>query len=415
MQELASQYSVKQSQSKTKPKRGLVLAGGGARGAYEVGVLSYIFQELPKDLVGPGAVKVLCGSSVGAIHACFLAGTAHMKEYDIERLVDVWRDMRIEKMLKLGVMELARLPMQVRKLLKGHRQRRGLLLNSAKLQDLVVRDLPWAQVRYNIRTEVIESLAVSATHVKSGKSTVFVDRSGGGLPPWSRDPRTVALPSRITSQHALASAAIPFLFPAIEIDGSYYCDGGVRQNTPLSPALRLGADRVLVVGLRGEDPPTRAAEPFEGHVEPYPSPMFLMGKMVDSIMLDRLDYDLKRLDGFNALLQDGRSVFGESFVDQMNETSVKMRGAGYREIDTLVVRPSRDLGLMANEFVDVFRQKMGGVAGKLFEFMSDEDALGGSDLLSYLLFDGRLATAMIELGKADADAARADLIEFFRD
>jgi NTE family protein len=338
-----------------------------------------------------------------------------MEEYDIERLVDVWREMRIEKMLKLSVTQLARLPMQVRQLLKGHPQRRGLLLNSSKLQDLVVRDLPWAQVRYNLRTEVIDSLAVSATHVKSGKSTVFVDRTHGGLPPWSRDPRTSALPSRITSQHALASAAIPFLFPAIEIDGSYYCDGGVRQNTPLSPALRLGADRVLVVGLRGEDPPTRVAEPFEGHIEPYPSPMFLMGKMVDSIMLDRLDYDLKRLEGFNTLLEDGRRVFGDSFTDQINETALKMRGASYREIDTVVVRPSRDLGLMANEFVDVFRQKMGGVAGKLFEFMSDEDALGGSDLLSYLLFDGRLATAMIELGKADADAARSQLIDFFKD
>ena len=416
MEMSAASDPVAESQSeKTKPKRGLVLAGGGARGAYEVGVLSYIFQELPKELVGPGAINILCGSSVGAIHACFIAGSAHMNECDIERLVDVWRDMRIEKMLKLGVTELARLPLQVRKLLRGEPQKRGLLLNSSKLQDLVVRDLPWAQVRYNIRTEVIEALAVSATHVKSGKSTVFVDRTQGGLPPWSRDPRTSALPSRITSQHALASAAIPFLFPAIEIEGAYYCDGGVRQNTPLSPALRLGADKVLVVGLRGEDPPTRISEPLDGHIEPYPSPMFLMGKMVDSIMLDRLDYDLKRLDGFNTILEDGRRVFGDSFVEQINESATKMRGASYREVDTVVVRPSRDLGLMANEFIDVFRQKMGGVSGRLFEFMSQEDTLGGSDLLSYLLFDGRLATAMIELGKADADAARSQLIEFFRD
>lgn len=398
-----------------KPKRGIVLAGGGARGAYEVGVLSYIFQELPRGLIKPGDINIICGSSVGAIHACFLAGSAHIEGFDMDRLVDSWRDMRIEKMLKLRARDMVRLPFEFKKLFSGSPQRKGLLLNSGALQDLVVRDMPWAQVRYNVRSNVVEALALSATHVKSGKSTIFVDRADGKIPSWSRDPRTIARPTRITPQHALASAAIPLLFPAIKIDGSYYCDGGVRQNTPLSPALRLGADRVLVVGLRGEDPPTKVAEHLDGHTETYPGPMFLMGKMADSIMLDRLEYDLKRLEGFNMLLQDGQRVYGESFVDQINASAVKMRGAQYREVGTVVIRPSRDLGAMAHEFIDVFTEKLGGMSGMLFDFMSDAEALGESDLLSYLMFDGRLATAMIELGKADADASRQALIEFFQD
>ena len=115
------------------------------------------------------------------------------------------------------------------------------------------------------------------------------------------------------------------------------------------------------------------------------------------------------------LLQDGQRVYGESFVDQINASAMKMRGARYREIGTLVIRPSRDLGAMAHEFIDVFTEKLGGVSGMLFDFMSDAEALGESDLLSYLMFDGRLATAMIELGKADADASRQSLIEFFQD
>ena len=398
-----------------KPKRGIVLAGGGARGAYEVGVLSYICQELPRGLVKPGDINIICGSSVGAIHACFLAGSAHIDGFDIERLVDSWRDMRIENMLKLRARDMVKLPFEFKKLFSGSPQRKGLLLNSRALQDLVVRDMPWAQVRYNVRSGVVEALALSATHVKSGKSTIFVDRADGGLPSWSRDPRTIASATRITPQHALASAAIPILFPAININGSYYCDGGVRQNTPLSPALRLGADRVLVVGLRGEDPPTQPFEHMEGASESYPGPMFLMGKMADSIMLDRLEYDLKRLEGFNMLLQDGQRVYGDSFVDQINTSAVKMRGARYREIGTVVIRPSRDLGATAHEFIDVFTEKLGGVSGMLFDFMSDAEALGESDLLSYLMFDGRLATAMIELGKADADASRKELIEFFQD
>ena len=116
----------------------------------------------------------------------------------------------------------------------------------------------------------------------------------------------MARSTNIRAQHALASAAIPLLFPAIEIEGAYYCDGGVRQNTPLSPALRLGADKVLIVGLRADDPePVTSARLSDEDQEPYPGPMFLVGKLIDSIMLDRLDYDLKRLEGFNTLLKDG--------------------------------------------------------------------------------------------------------------
>ena len=190
----------------------------------------------------------------------------------------------------------------------------------------------------------------------------------------------------------------------------------MRQNTPLSPALRLGADKVLIVGLRSDDPePVASARLVDDDQEPYPGPMFLVGKLIDSIMLDRLDYDLKRLEGFNTLLKDGEVAFGDSFLDQMSETARRMRGMRYRPVDTLMVRPSRDLGQMANEFVDVFKSKLSGMAGMLFETISDVEALGGSDLLSYLMFDGRLAAALIELGRADADAAREDLIEFFRD
>ena len=398
------------------PKRAMVLAGGGARGAYEAGVLAYICRELPSDLVTPGAIKIFCGTSVGSIHAAYMAGTSHIPGHDIERMLDVWRDMRLEQMLKIKASDMMRLPLDVRRLFNRQPQTRGLFLNSERLNEIVIRDLPWGQMRYNIRSGVIDALALSATHVQSGKTVVFVDQKDDELPVWSRDPRVTARATNIRAQHALASAAIPLLFPSIEIEGAYYCDGGVRQNTPLSPALRLGADKVLIVGLRADDPePVGNARLIDDEIEPYPGPMFLVGKLIDSIMLDRLDYDLKRLEGFNTLLKDGEVAFGDSFLDQMSETARRMRGMRYRPVETLMVRPSRDLGQMANEFVDVFKSKLSGMAGMLFETISDVEALGGSDLLSYLMFDGRLAAALIELGRADADAAREDLIEFFRD
>lgn len=405
----------KESSSKG-PRRAVVLSGGGARGAYEAGVLAYLFEELPPEIIAKGRISIFCGTSVGALHACYLAGTAHIHDHDIDRLLTVWRDMRIEQMLRLRALDLARLPFEIRKLLRNELQGHGLFINSAKLEEIVIRDLPWAQLRYNLKAGLIHALTVSATHVNSGKSTVFVDSPHAPIPTWPRDPRIVGKAARISPDHALASAAIPFLFPVRQINGSYYCDGGVRLNTPLSPALRLGADRVLVMGLRGDDLPVVHPEPIsDDNPELYPGPFFLAGKLVDSIMLDRLDYDLKRLDGFNQLLQEGTQTFGNEFQSSLNETSQRLRGARYREIDTVHIKPSRDIGEMANEFVDVFRSSMGGISGWLLSKISSEDLLGRSDLLSYLLFDGRLAAALIELGRADADACRDQLIDFFKD
>ncbi len=405
---------IQKTDGSSRPCRALVLSGGGARGAYEAGVLSYLFEELPPELIASGRVSIFCGTSIGAIHACYLTGTAHIHNHDVERLLGVWRDMRIESMLRLGARELMRFPFEVRRLLRNEIQGHGLFLNSARLEEIAIRDLPWAQVRHNLKSGLVDALTVSATHVNSGKSTVFVDRPHGETPTWSRDPRIVGKAARIGPQHALASAAIPFLFPVRQVDGAYYCDGGVRLNTPLSPALRLGADRVMVVGLRGDDLPVERAEPVsEERPEPYPGPLFLAGKLVDSIMLDRLDYDMKRLEGFNELLRE--NVRQGRLESSLNTTAERLRGARYREVQTVHIKPSRDIGEMANEFVDVFRASMGGLAGWLFARLSSDDLLGRSDLLSYVLFDGRLAAALIELGKADADAARDDLIEFFRD
>lgn len=398
------------------PRRGIVLAGGGARGAYEAGVLAYIFQELPEKLIAPGRLQVVCGTSVGAIHAGYLAATAHLPRRDIGRLIDLWRTLRLEKMLRIHPRDLLRLPSEVRALFQPDGRARGVLINSAELREMVLRNASWDRIRPNLDAGYLEAITVSCTHVMSGKTTVFVDRSEPGLPPWTRDPRIEVRRSAITGDHALASASIPILFPPVRIDGQYFSDGGLRQNTPLSPALRLGCDRVLVIALRHEDPP-RQPGLVGGNDEPerYPTAFFLLGKVVDSLMLDRLEYDLMRLEGFNMILREGVEAFGPSFVQQLSDTATRMRGQRYREIESLVIRPSRDIGEMATEFVDVLRAELGRVSGWVLEKLAAEDILGESDLLSYLLFDGRLSAALIELGRADADAARSSLIEFFRD
>ncbi|MBC7792679.1 MAG: patatin-like phospholipase family protein, partial [Clostridia bacterium] len=318
----------------SRPVRALVLSGGGARGAYEAGVLAYIFQELPTRLLANAPVKILCGTSVGAITACFLAGSAHLPHMNTARLLDLWRRLRLDKTLRLRVVDVLRMPFELRATFR--QEASGVVLNSAVLQEIVVRETPWIQIRHNIRAGILSAVTVSATHVASGRTVTFVDRTEGGTPPWSRDTRAAARAARIRPVHAMASAAIPYLFAPIAIDGAWYCDGSVRQNTPLSPALRLGADRVLTLGLRYDGQDADWPPKVE---EPAPQPLALMGKLLNSLMLDNLDYDLKTLQGFNEILRSGQAALGDVFLDHLRETSNRFRVASYRQVESVFIRP----------------------------------------------------------------------------
>lgn len=391
-----------------------MLSGGAARGAYEAGVLSYLFNELPKKLLQSSRIQLLCGTSVGAVHASFLAANAHVPHRNIGRLLHVWRSFVLDRMLRLGVFELLRLPSDVRRMLRSRAHIEGVIVNSRSMERLVREEISWANIARNLERGIIDGLTATATHAESGRSVVFVDRADGLVPNWTRDVRTIARPVRLGPLHALASAAIPFLFPAVLIDGCYYVDGGLRQNTPLSPALRMGADRALVVSLRHEErrQPTLTRG---GSLEDYPGPFLMLGKVLDALMLDHLDYDLARLEGFNTLLREGREAFGERFSDEMGNIAERVRGARYREVQAVTIRPSRDIGEMATEFLHIHRSRFKGSTGWILGRLAASDFLRQSDLLSYILFDGRFAEALIELGRSDADASREQLIEFLKD
>ena len=200
---------------------------------------------------------------------------------------------------------------------------------------------------------------------------------------------------QIGPSHALASAAIPWLFPAVEIEGEVYCDGGLKLNTPISPALRLGADRLFLISLR----------PEKAHIEPkkqikidrYPSALFLLGKILNALTLNKTDDDLKRLERFNTLVD------------------LKIKSIPYRHVDNLVVRPSEDLGLVASRRLKIggLAERVGGLVGRVLSRMAESVDDQGADVLSYLLFDAEYANDLIELGMHDADAQRQKIINFF--
>jgi len=395
----------------------LVLSGGGARGAYEAGVLRYLCEQMPHDTGVHPWFDVVCGTSVGALNACYVASTSDVLDRSTSLLWARWLELRADALLTIRPMDALRF---ARSMLGGQPipvpstreigKRHGGIIDTSALERFVLHSVPWSRIRKNVESGSLHALSVSATHVASGKTVVFVD-TATPLPPWSRDPSVMPLRAHISPWHALASASIPMLFPPIPIDGSWYVDGGLRQNTPLSPAIRLGADRVLVLSLRfrqehsvNPDPPVS--------VSAIPSPFFLAGKALNALLIDRVDYDLDRLRQMNAIIDAGTELYGPGFVDQLN---ARMPGdPPLRHVRELLVRPSQDLGALASQYArsEAFATTAG-LTASACRHLAERDAGDESDLLSYLLFDGGFGRQLLELGWEDARARRDELAALF--
>ncbi|MEW6775874.1 MAG: patatin-like phospholipase family protein [Bdellovibrionota bacterium] len=392
-------------------KTGLVLSGGGARGAYEVGVLKYIREEL-----GGGArFDVYSGSSVGAINAAFMAARADKPETQVQDLEKVWLELQIGKHIKYGLLRLLRLPLLLfgRVPVMGEEITHVALgesfFDTQELTRLVHGSTTWHHIADNLRGGHFHALSVTATDVHTGNGTVFVMKQGE-LAVWSSDPRSRAVVTTIQAQHVLASAAIPFFFPLVVIAGKVYCDGGMRQTTPIGPALRLGADRLFVVRLKaGKEKPVHF-----GTKRAQPSPAFLVGKMFNALFLDQLDYDLDRLDRINTILAAGEKAFGSVFYDRLADVTEAQRGMAWRRVDTLIVEPSQDLGRIAAQLVrDKTWRKGLPWTWRLIMAYLDSGRPEESDLLSYLLFDRGYTSRLIELGYEDAKSHREKICRFF--
>jgi NTE family protein len=206
-----------------------------------------------------------------------------------------------------------------------------------------------------------------------------------------------------------ASAAIPFLFPSVRIADRYYVDGGLRMNTPLSPALRLGADRILVVALKHPMHPSATHAPYPDDV--ITQPAFLLGKVLNALLLDQLEVELRHLELVNSLLGRGLEVYGSGFLEGINVAVRARRGVGYRPVQTVVVRPSQDVGQLAARGFrrEGSRRSLGALPALLSRLATRGVPEDEADLLSYLLFDRCFTGALVELGRADA-AAREDEI-----
>ncbi len=392
----------------------LVLAGGAARGAYEVGVVDHVMTEVARDVGHDIRFDVLSGTSVGALNACGLAAFADEGRTAIRHVIDVWEGLDVNELVRpdaRGILEMGARLLGRGGSPDGVPVREGGLLAPEGLENLVERSIPFDRVAANVRAGHLDALTVSTTHVKSGRTFVYVHQRDADLPVWGHDPTTIPRAVAMTARHALASAAIPILFRAVALDGEFHCDGGLRQNVPLSPARRLGARRVLVI-----NPRYVATTPLDdrGADDLFPSPFFLLGKTLNALLLDRIDTDLARLETINRILDAGCRVAGPGFVEALNREMGFREGFGLRPMRALLIRASADIGARAAEYVrSPSFTKVSGIAGRLMRRLSEPESRNEADLLSYLLFDGAFAAELIALGRADAKARHEELCAFF--
>ena len=399
------------------PPIALVLSGGGARGAYEAGIVRYLREELPPSVRQRVRFDILSGTSVGAITACVLAATMDTPDRQGRILSDLWSSLSLEKVYKVQGENLWTLTRKMWRAatnepVRSEGWRLYDVFHPEPLEEMVRTRPSWPSISKNLSQGLFSALSVTATEIASGNTVVFVQRAQGGVPPWSLDPYSEAREAVIGPEHALASAAIPLLFRSVKIGDEFFCDGSLRQTTPLSPALRLGAEKVLLVSLKYRPPGGKRPR---RKLDVYPTTPLLMGKVLNALMLDHTDYDLDRLRRFNNLFKAGRELFGDSFIPKINDVVQHTRGQPYRLVEDLVIRPSRDIATIAAAHAK--RAGAGELAQslptKLLHRIAQSHLVTEADLASYLLFDGAYARDLISLAMEDAHREREALMRFF--
>ncbi len=372
----------------------LVLTGGGARAAYQVGVLKAAAEILPKNAHNP--FSIITGTSAGAINAVALGASANNFRLAVKKVERIWGNLRVDQVYRAGYRDLFGSLFR----LIGSMFHRGTglgqplaLLDTAPLAELLRRTIDFGDLQRRLEGGLLDAIGVTASSYDTGESITFYQSNlnGEAAPPWQRF-RRMGVPAQLTVEHLLASSAIPTILPAAKIGETWFGDGALRQVSPISPAIHLGAERMLVVGVSGNITRPPVARP------PTSSPSLarMVGHVFNSAFIDALENDMEHLERINEL------------VGMLHNENPRSQTAGLRAIDFLCINPSVEIDQIASEHLRSLPRAM----RTLFNIIGATNRGGGTSMASYLLFEGEFCRELINAGYRDAMEQR-DMLEAF--
>lgn len=373
-----------------RPSVALILSGGGARAAYQVGVLRAIARILPQG--APNPFRIVCGTSAGAINAVSLASNIDRFDFAVRQLARAWGNLHVGHVYRADVAGTARTFLRcLRALSKGGRQRPVpiSLLDCTPLETFLKRMIDFRRIRDTISAGHLSALCVTASSYTSGESISFF-QGDGSQQPWRRAHR-VGRSAEIGLAHVLASCALPMAFPVVRIDGEHFGDGSMHQLAPISSALHLGADRVLVIGVGSTSRGDRGAP----DTQVWPSLAQIAGHLLNAIFIDTLDMDLERLQRVNQT------------ISQIPAERRTTDARSLRTIETLVIRPSRLMDVIAAAHAKELPRTMRFLMRRVGVLEPN-----GARVLSYLLFERNYCRHLMHLGFTDAVAQRNNILSF---
>ena len=373
------------SSKEKKSKIGLLLSGGGARAAYQVGVLRAIAELYPANSNAP--FSVISGTSAGSINAVALAGYDGNFCEKVNRIIEVWANFEIHHVFKSDISCL------IGQMFKWSTstilpfgfggKHPASLLDNQPLRELLINRIDFDHIQESIDSGELDALSVNASSYSSGQSVSFF-QANSSVKEWGRAFRC-GVRKNITIDTLMASSAIPVIFPAIKLGDEYYGDGSMRQNTPISPALHLGAEKILAIGVRSKKPNTIIKKEVK-----RPSISQISGFIMDTLFLNSMDSDMERLERINDL-----------------NSAIPEKNRKFRNIEHLVIYPSEDIGEIAENLFETLPRSFR-LALTFLGIRKDNS----SRLTSYLMFNKQFCSTLIELGYADAMRRRLEIENF---
>lgn len=386
------------------PTMGLILTGGGARAAYQVGVLQGLMEmRSPRDASAQNPFQIICGTSSGAINASVLACGADQFDETLQRLVQVWGQFEVGQVYRSEILDMLRSGLGWMSLLllgwmiRHRRMRPRSLLDNTPLAGLLAEHIDFSRLPQIMAQGHVSALAITASSYSTGEHVTFY-QSRHEAPTWVRNQR-LAMPCVLTHAHLLASSAIPFVFPAKSLLGPYgpawFGDGAMRQSAPISPAIHLGAKKILVIGAGRLQEPSRPPSVVEPE---YPSMASIAGHALSSIFLDSLSVDIERLQRINHTL---------TLIPAEHRSQ-----ASLSPIELLVISPTERLDDIALRHVDRFPLAVKNLL-RVLGNSSGRAAQQSGAFISYLLFEAAYTQELLALGRRDASAKEKEIRAFF--